>query len=193
MRIITGSAKGKRLLTLEGDATRPTSQRMKEAMFSAIQFDIEGRTVLDLFAGCGQLGLEALSRGADSVMFVDAAQEAVDCIKRNAKATGFFERCRYLTSDYRNYIRKAAARDSFDLVFIDPPYATHAVGDALARLVDKNMLRRGALLVCESGDEDIFGGNTALADCFDDVRHRRYGPSHIHIMTYLPKEQDGHE
>ena len=87
MRIITGTAKGKRLKTLEGDATRPTSERMKEAIFSAIQFDLEERTVLDLFAGCGQLGLEALSRGAKSAMFVDASNDAITVIKQNAVAT----------------------------------------------------------------------------------------------------------
>ena len=77
LRIITGTAKGKKLKTLEGEATRPTSERIKEAIFSAIQFDVEGRRTLDLFAGSGQMGLEALSRGAESVMFIDSARDTL--------------------------------------------------------------------------------------------------------------------
>ena len=121
LRIITGTAKGKKLLSLEGDATRPTSDRIKGAMFSSIQFDLEHRRVLDLFAGTGQLGLEALSRGADSVTFVDAERDAMDIVKKNATSTGFFSRARYAVSDWRNFIRKASGRDTYDLVFIDPP------------------------------------------------------------------------
>lgn len=154
VKIITGTAKGKNLKTLEGDATRPTSQRIKEAMFSSIQFDVEGRRVLDLFAGSGQLGLEALSRGAVSVMFTDMSRDAENIVKENAKACGFFDKCRYLVSDYRNYIRKASGRDSFDLVFIDPPYALKCAGDAVLRLKDAGLLANGALIVVETGEED---------------------------------------
>ena len=87
MRIITGKAKGIRLKTLEGEATRPTSERAKEAVFSMIQFEIEGRTVLDLFGGSGQLALEALSRGASSAIVSDASKAAVDVIRKNAEKT----------------------------------------------------------------------------------------------------------
>ena len=134
LRIITGTAKGKKLKTLEGEATRPTSERIKEAIFSAIQFDLEGRCVLDLFAGSGQMGLEALSRGSESVMFTDSAREAMEIVKENARSVGFFDKCRYLVSDYRNYIRKASGKDKFDLVFIDPPYAMQCSQDAALRL-----------------------------------------------------------
>ena len=94
IRIITGSAKGKKLLSPEGESTRPTSDRIKGAMFSAIQFDMEDRRVLDLFAGTGQLGLEALSRGAESCTFVEMDRDVMEIIKKNAKSTGFFEVCR---------------------------------------------------------------------------------------------------
>ena len=90
VRIITGSKKGKKLATLEGDATRPTSERIKGAMFSSIQFDIEDRRVLDLFAGSGQLGFEALSRGAESVTFVDSERDAMEIVKKNARDLGYF-------------------------------------------------------------------------------------------------------
>ena len=119
LKIITGVAKGKVLKTREGEATRPTSSRVKEALFSSIQFDIENRRVLDLFAGSGGLGLEALSRGASGCTFIDASREAIETVKENARITGFFGVSKYLVSDYRNYIRKASGRDVFDLVFID--------------------------------------------------------------------------
>ena len=120
MRVITGSARGMVLRTLEGESVRPTTDKVKEAVFSAIQFEIEGRRVLDLFAGSGQLGLEALSRGAASVSFVDSEREAMEVVKRNARTTGFFDKCRYIVSDWRNYIRKASGKDKYDLVFVDP-------------------------------------------------------------------------
>ena len=173
MRIITGSAKGKRLLTLEGDATRPTSDRIKEAMFSSIQFDIEGRRVLDLFAGCGQLGLEALSRGAESVMFVDASAEAMDIVKKNIAATGFQNRCRTLISDYRNYLRKAGGKTKpFDLVFLDPPYAMQACTDAMIRLVREDLLAPGAIVVAECGEEIPA---PEKAGNFEVLKSTRYG------------------
>ena len=153
LRIITGIAKGKKIKTLETDATRPTSERIKEAVFSAIQFDIENRRVLDLFAGCGQLGLEALSRGASAAMFVDSSREAMEIVKENARTVGFFDKCRYLVSDWRNYIRKASGREKFDLVFIDPPYAMECCADAVERLARSGLLERGAILVLESGTE----------------------------------------
>ena len=155
LKIITGSAKGKTLKTLDGEATRPTSDRIKGAIFSSIQFDIEGRRVLDLFAGSGQMGLEAMSRGAVSVMFTDIAREAIDIVKENAARCGFFKDCRYLVSDWRNYIRKASGRDKFDLVFIDPPYAMECCAEAVRKLCEAELLAKGAIVVCESGEEDI--------------------------------------
>ena len=189
MRIITGSAKGKRLLTLEGETTRPTSDRIKEAMFSSIQFDIEGRRVLDLFAGCGQLGLEALSRGAASAMFVDASSDAIALVKKNIAATGFREKCRTLVSDYRNYLRKAGGKVApFDLVFLDPPYAMQACTDALCRLVREDLLAPGALVVMECGEEvptpEVTGN-------FEVLKSTRYGKkTGIEILLYRGKKEE---
>ncbi len=182
LRIITGIAKGKKLETLEGEATRPTSERIKEAVFSSIQFDIEGRRVLDLFAGCGQLGLESLSRGAKSVMFTDSERNAMEVVKKNAKAIGFFDKCRYLVSDYRNYIRKASGKDVFDLVFIDPPYAMECSFDALSRLEKADMLADGAIAVLESGTEEI---NTDALENFEVLKSTHYGKkTFINILIY---------
>lgn len=186
MRIITGTAKGKHIATLAGDATRPTSDRVKSAMFSSIQFDIEGRRVLDLFAGCGQLGLEALSRGAASAMFVDASQDAVAVVKENIKALGFSDRARTLISDYRNYIRKAGGKVApFDLVFIDPPYAMQACTDALTRLVKEDLLAPGALVVLECGEETP---TPETAGYFEVLKSTRYGKkTGIVILLYRGK------
>ena len=174
LRIITGSAKGKKLNTLEGEATRPTSERIKGAMFSSIQFDIEERRVLDLFAGSGQLGLEALSRGASSVTFVDSQREAMEIVKQNATSLGFFGACKYSVADYRNYIRKASGRDTFDLVFIDPPYAMECCADALARLVESELIIPGALVVMESGTEQI-DLSAPLFASFEVLKSTAYG------------------
>lgn len=161
MRIITGSARGVRLLSPEGDSTRPTSERVKEAIFSALQFELAGRRVLDLFAGSGQLGLEALSRGAETAVFVDASPEALAVCRENARRTRLTDRCRFQPADYRNYLRKAtracpadATPQSglFDLIFIDPPYATGAVPDALRRICEEGLAAPGCLIVCEGGE-----------------------------------------
>ena len=154
LKIITGTAKGRNIKTLEGEATRPTSERIKEAMFSSIQFDIENRRVLDIFAGSGQLGLEALSRGAASVMFIDSSREAMEIVKENLKTTGLGP-AKFLVSDARNYIRKASGREVYDLVFVDPPYALECCSDIMRKLADGGMLAKGAIVVLESGTEII--------------------------------------
>ena len=188
MRIITGTAKGTRLASLEGDATRPTSERVKEAVFSSIQFDVQGRVVLDLFAGSGQLGLEALSRGAESVMFVDASPDAMAIVKENTKKTGFFDRCRYLISDYRSYLRKAAGRDAYHLIFLDPPYAQNLISEALRRIVASKIAKPGCLIVCEGNSPSLFEEDEALARQFEIVKEARYGITHIHILRLLGGE-----
>ena len=187
LRIITGSAKGKKLKTLEGEATRPTSDRIKEAVFSAIQFDIADRRVLDLFAGSGQLGLEALSRGAASAMFIDSAREAVEIVKENARNTGFADVSKYLVSDWRNYIRKASGRIEFDLVFVDPPYAMECSEDAARRLAAAGLLAKGAIVVLECGEEEP---NLGEADGFEIIKSTHYGKkTYVMILLYRGCEE----
>lgn len=189
VRIITGTKKGKKLITLEGDATRPTSERIKGAIFSSIQFDIEDRRVLDLFAGSGQLGFEALSRGAESVVFVDSERDAMEIVKKNAKALEFFDRAKYSVADYRNYIRKAAGRDKFDLVFIDPPYAMECCVEAAMRLRDAELIIPGAIIVMESGTEEISIDDPRLSG-FEFVKRTSYGKkTAVNIMLYRGNEQ----
>jgi 16S rRNA (guanine(966)-N(2))-methyltransferase RsmD len=188
LRIITGEAKGKKLLSLEGEATRPTSDRIKGAMFSSIQFDVSDRRVLDLFAGTGQLGLEAMSRGAESVHFVDMERDAMEVVKANCRSTGYFEKCRYSVSDWRNYIRKASGRDRFDLVFIDPPYSLKCCGEAADRLASAQLIIPGALLVLECGEERIDMDSEAMRG-FELVRSAEYGKkTAVYVLIYRGRE-----
>lgn len=184
VRIITGSKKGKKLTTLEGEATRPTSERIKGAIFSSIQFDVQDRRVLDLFAGSGQLGFEALSRGAESVTFVDSERDAMDIVKKNAKDLDFFDKARYSVADYRNYIRKASGRDKFDLVFIDPPYAMECCVDAVERLCDAELIIPGAIIVLESGTETVDAEDPRLSS-FEFIKSTSYGKkTSVNILIY---------
>ncbi len=183
MRIITGTARGTKLLTPEGENTRPTSERAKEALFSMIQFDIDGRRALDLFAGSGQLGLEALSRGAASCMFVDASAEAMEIVKQNIEKTHFREKSKTLISDYRSYLRKASGRTAFDLIFLDPPYTSGALEDALRRLYRTELMARGCLLICESEAGEILERGEKLSEMYCALKSGGYGRVHIDILT----------
>ncbi len=182
MRIITGKAKGVHLATLDGDATRPTTERVKEAVFSMIQFDIEGRQVLDLFSGSGQLALEALSRGAAHAVMIDRSKDAVRIIKTNAAKTRLDGLCDIYNCEYRDYILKNRGR-KFDLIFLDPPYAMNLCADALGILLDADMLKPFTVIVCETGNEDVFLGNAELAEPFDIIKQTRYSHSYVTILS----------
>ena len=182
MRIITGKAKGIRLATLEGSATRPTTERVKEAIFSMIQFDIEGREVLDLFSGSGQLALEALSRGAAHAVMVDRSRDAVKIIRTNAAKTRLESMCEIYNCEYGDYILKNKGK-KFDLVFLDPPYAVGICADALEKLISADMLKLSSVIICETGDDNVFGGNEALAARFETVKQIRYSHSYVTILS----------
>ena len=132
MRVITGSARGRRLLELEGLETRPTTDRVKEGVFSALQFDMEDRRVLDLFAGTGQMGIECLSRGAASAVFVDRRKDAAQLVKKNLALTNLQDRARVVNGDSLAFL--AGTRETFDLVFLDPPYASGLLEELLERV-----------------------------------------------------------
>ncbi len=149
LRIITGTARGRSLVAPPGEATRPTAEKVKEAMFSAIQFEIEGRRVLDLFAGSGQLGLEALSRGASYATFVDVARRPAAVIEENLRRTGFVDRAQVLCRPAEAAL--AALKEPVGLVFLDPPYALGAIPPLLPLLLP--CLAPGAVVVCEHDAE----------------------------------------
>ncbi len=195
MRIITGKAKGIRLATLDGEATRPTSERAKEAVFSMLQFDIEGRRVLDLFAGSGQMGLEALSRGAQSAVLVDHAKAAISVIKQNIEKTKL-EGASAVCADSLEFLhiegKKRNESSKFDIVFLDPPYADKIIPRALELLISGRLIKRTSLIVCESAsNNDVFGKNKELASRFEVLRTMKHGVAYINLIT--PKKGDGEE
>ena len=147
MRVITGTARGVQLKTLEGMVTRPTADRVKEAMFSIIHFDIPGADVLDLFGGTGQLGIEALSRGAKSAVFVDAGEPACRLIRENLKRCRMEGQGRVVRSDYLDYLDRA--KEQFDIILLDPPYAEVFLENALNRITEIDILRSGGIIVTE--------------------------------------------
>ena len=157
MRIITGSARGTRLKTPEGEATRPTGERVKEGLFSALQFEIEGRKVLDLFCGSGQLALEALSRGAASAVMVDASRDAADIAADNARRAGLYPKCRVYCCDYTEYLK--STKDVFDLVFLDPPYAKHEESNIIKAISNGNLLANNGCIVVEHASDNTFNHN----------------------------------
>ena len=186
MHIITGSARGVRLATLAGDTTRPTSERAKEAIFSMLQFDLEGRRVLDLFAGSGQMGLETLSRGAAYAVLVDREREAVAVIRKNAEKTRLADRASIVNSEALSYL-KSCREAPFHLVFLDPPYAASLLPPVLRVLLERALLTPNATVVAECGNPaDLFGGDEVLASRFAIVKEKRYGAAHVFFLT--PRE-----
>ena len=147
MRVITGKARGVQLKTPEGMLTRPTADRVKEALFSIINFDLPGAAVLDLFGGTGQLGIEALSRGARSAVFVDAREDACKIIRENLKRTKLESQGRVVRSDYLDYLRRT--REKFDIILLDPPYAEVFLENALKCITEIDILESGGIIVAE--------------------------------------------
>ena len=170
MRVITGSARGRRLKELEGMETRPTTDRVKEGLFNILQFDIEGRRVLDLFAGTGQLGIECLSRGAASAVFVDRRPDAVKLIRENLKITDLTDRARVVAGDSMEYLK--SLREKFDLIFLDPPYAAGLLEPALAHIARFDILAPHGIIVAEHPADRT---TPALAPPYRVHRTYRYG------------------
>ena len=147
MRVITGKARGIQLKTPEGMQTRPTTDRVKEALFSIIHFDIPGSRVLDLFGGTGQLGIEALSRGAKSAVFVDQRADACALIRENLKRTRMEQDAKVIRGDYLEYLSRC--RENFDIVLLDPPYAEVYLENALKKITEIDILQSGGIIVAE--------------------------------------------
>lgn len=167
MRVITGTARGRKLLEPDGMAVRPTTDMVKEAMFNIVQFDIEGRRVLDLFAGTGQLGIEALSRGAAECVFIDESEKSVKLVRTN------LERCalrgRVEQADSIGFLRRGG---KFDLVFLDPPYDSDLLEKALEVIQNVDILNDGGIIVCESRREKSM---PELSAPYRKTLSRRYG------------------
>lgn len=178
MRVISGTARGIPLKTIEGDRTRPTTDKVKEAMFNVIQFDIEGARVLDLFAGSGALGIEALSRGAGGAVFVDENRAAVKIIGRNLSAAKLEHDATVVLSSHLKFI-KSYKGEPFDIVFLDPPYDKELVKDTINELFTCNMMSDTAIIVCETRQE-------TLPECFFNyIRLKQYTYGSINVTVYV--------
>ncbi|MCD8187542.1 MAG: 16S rRNA (guanine(966)-N(2))-methyltransferase RsmD [Ruminococcus sp.] len=149
MRVITGTARGRRLVTPEGFDVRPTTDKVKEAIFSAVQFELENASVLDLFAGSGQMGIEALSRGAAKAVFVDSSSQSVRCVNNNLRATKLERYAQVVSRDSYDYIKLTSS--TFDIIILDPPYRHGHIGNILPFAAKK--LNDGGCIICEYGSD----------------------------------------
>ena len=147
MRVISGKVRGVQLKTPDSNTTRPTADRVKEALFSIIQFDIPGARILDLFGGTGQLGIEALSRGASSATFVDESGAACKLIQENLKKTNLSDISTVYRSDYELYLHKCS--EKFNIVFLDPPYNKDFLEKSLKLITEIDILQSGGIIVTE--------------------------------------------
>ena len=178
MRVITGIARGRKLNTLPGDLiTRPTTDSTKEALFSTIQFELEGKKILDLFAGCGQLGIEALSRGARFCTFVENNRQAYTVVEDNIKHCKMQDISTLVFADAKAFLSR---KDNFDIAFLDPPYNQHLIDDCLPLLV-KNMSADG-LIICETSRDENLVDNV---DGWSISKVKNYGRSKL---TYYRKD-----
>lgn len=161
MRIIAGLAKGRKLLSPEGMDTRPTLDRVKESIFNIIQTRIEGSKVLDVFAGTGSLGLEAVSRGAEECYLIDKGQTTFKLLRQNVENLRFNDKCKCFNMDSYTALKEFAYRGLvFDLIFIDPPYFKNMIPPAIDMISEKGLLDRNGLIVCKiDSKEELYKGN----------------------------------
>ena len=182
MRVITGTARGRRLREPEGSDTRPTTDRVKEGLFSAIQFEVEGRRVLDLFAGTGQLGIECLSRGAALCVFVETDRAALDVVRENLRTTKLSDRARVVPGDALDYLRRTEER--FDLLFLDPPYAGGLLEEAMVLAAERDILLPGGLMAAEHPAGKIL---PPLPELYQPRRAYRYGKIAVTLYRRAPE------
>ena len=180
MRVISGTARGTVLKTPDGLNTRPTADRVKEALFSIIQFELAGAVVLDLFGGTGQLGVEALSRGAKKAMFVDASEAACKIIRENLKRTSFQDKASVIRSDYRNFLK--STKEKYDIIFLDPPYNEDFLENSLKMITEIDILQSGGIIVTERSVQKELSLDLSA---FSRSRDYKYG---IAILTIFRKE-----
>lgn len=178
MRVITGMARGRKLCEPANMDIRPTTDQVKEALFNIVQFDIEGRRVLDLFAGTGQLGIEALSRGARSATFVDESSEAIKIIKAN------LEHCRLtgevVRTDAIGFLKRCG---KYDLIILDPPYASDLLEKTLKYIIEFDILAEGGIIICETGAEKTV---PQLDAPYYTGREYKYGKVHLTVCGRNP-------
>ena len=193
MRIIAGKAKGRVFDAPKGISTRPTLDRVKEAMFGMVQFDVQDRRVLDLFAGSGNLGLEALSRGASHVVFCDADRSAAKLVEHNLCSLGFEGMGSVFSSDCFSLLDQLALRhDSFSLVLLDPPYASGLLERVISELVDRKLLKNNAIILAEHSRKKPIDANALCENARNNLEFReprKYGEVGVTYIRYFGDER----
>lgn len=175
MRVITGEARGRKLQAPEGFDVRPTTDKVKESLFNIIQFELEDRTFLDLFAGSGQIGIEALSRGARSAVFVDSSKKSLDIVKKNCESTGFLAKSKFFPGDAFSFI--VSTSEKFDIAFLDPPYECNMCVKAFDNL--ECVMKESGTVICETkADENLPHGFGRF------VLQKEYKYSQIKLSLY---------
>lgn len=185
MRIITGIARGTKLRTLEGNETRPTAEAVKEAVFSMIQFELEDRRVLDLYSGTGQMGLEALSRGAAKATMIDINPDAARLIKENAQKAKLYDKCVVLNTDCRKLMKGLSGKEKFDIIFIDPPYAAKAIPSVLADLIKYDLIEENGIVICEDDSKTPYE-----AEGLKLRRFARYGKVYVTVLEKAVSDEE---
>lgn len=177
MRVITGTARGRRLRTLEGLDVRPTTEKVKEAVFSMIHFEVQEARFLDLFAGSGQMGIEALSRGAREAVFVDSARKSIEVIKENLQAVDLAKNAVVLNTDAFSFLNMST--QPFDIAYLDPPYNKQMI-DRLLPILSEKMTKHGIIIAESGSDEEL----PQTAGEFVIYKVYRYGK--ISVTVYKP-------
>ena len=178
MRVIAGTAKGMKLERPDSILTRPTTDRIKGAMFNIIQFDIEGRRVLDLFSGSGQLGIEALSRGAKSAAFVDSRADSIEVINKNLRHTKLAEHAQVVSRDVLEFVASSAA-NSYELILMDPPYSTDLLKNTVRSIILFDILSNGGIIICESALQDSVG---TISEPYKIRKEYKYGDKKLTVI-----------
>jgi 16S rRNA (guanine(966)-N(2))-methyltransferase RsmD len=190
LRVISGTAKGHKLRTPKGNATRPTTDRVKESLFNIIAPYIENAKVLDLFAGTGSLGIEALSRGADSAVFVDKSQECYGIIKDNLVHTKLSEKAEVFTGDSVLMLDKFLGR-KFDIIFLDPPYSKGLIDEALINILKNELIHNDSVIVAERDAKDVIPNEMGIFKVgtlkLKKVRDQKYGDT---ILSFYTSTED---
>ena len=179
MRVISGTARGKKLKTLEGLETRPTLDRVKEAIFNILQFDLKETTVLDLFSGSGAIGIEALSRGAKEAVFCDKSNRAINIIKENLEATRLINKSEIMNKDYKEALQILKNENKkFNIIFLDPPYKSNYAVEAIKHIIKYKLITEDGTIIVETDDENII---KELEKCkeIEVYDTRKYGIAYV--------------
>ena len=183
MRIISGKARGTKLYTLEGNATRPTLDRVKESVFNILHNDIENSTVLDLFSGSGAIGLEFLSRGAKRAVLCDNSKDAIKIIKQNVQKTHFEEIAEVYNIEFTKLIEKLQ-NQKFDIIYIDPPYATDFIKISIEMIIEYKLVNENTKIIVETDDETRILKQIEKMDV-EITDKRKYGRATIIFLKYI--------